>query len=115
VIEAANEAHVLVHDATFGKEEADRALETCHSTAREAAEIARFAGVELLALVHLSSRYGGPEIAEEARGVFENAVVPRDFDVVEVPYPERGGPILLRGGAKPAARNRERDTGSPVP
>ncbi len=100
VIEAANEAQLLVHDGTFSEEEAERAVATGHSTAREAAEIARFAGVELLALVHLSSRYGGSEIASEAREVFENTVVPRDFDLIQVPYPERGSPILHRRAAR---------------
>ena len=100
VIEAAYEAQVLVHDGTFSEEEADRAVATGHSTAREAAEIARFAGVELLALVHLSSRYGGSEIASEARELFGETVVPRDFDLIEVPYPERGRPSLIRRGAR---------------
>lgn len=100
VVDAAYQAQVLVHDATFGEDAADRAIATCHSTAREAAEIAQFAGVELLALVHLSSRYGGAEIARQAQDVFEQTCVPRDFDLIEVPYPERGAPILRARGAK---------------
>ena len=100
VVEAAYEAQLLVHDGTFSEDEPDRAVATGHSTAREAAEIARFAGVGLLALVHLSSRYGGTEIARQACEVFENTVVPRDFDVIDIPYPERGGPIIHRRGAK---------------
>jgi ribonuclease Z len=99
VVEAANEAQVLVHDGTFGDSEADRALATGHSTAREAAEIARFAGAELLALVHVSSRYGGSVLAREAREVFPETVIPRDFDIVDIPYPERGPPTLVSGGA----------------
>jgi ribonuclease Z len=55
--------------------------------------------VELLALTHLSNRYFGAEIAREARAVFPETVVPRDFDVVEVPFPERGPPQLIKGGA----------------
>jgi ribonuclease Z len=104
VVEAANEAQLLIHDSTFGHEEAERALETRHSTAREAAEIARFAGVQLLALVHLSSRYGGAEITSEAREAFEQSVAPRDFDVIEVPFPERGTPVLRPRGARAARR-----------
>jgi ribonuclease Z len=72
-----------------------------HSTARQAAELARDAEVKLLALTHLSPRYFGPEIAREAREIFPNTVVPRDFDVVEVPFPERGEPQLVKGGALP--------------
>jgi ribonuclease Z len=94
-------ADVLVHEASFAEEERDRAAETLHATARQAAQLALDAGVHLLVLTHLSPRYFGPEIAREAREVFPNTVVPRDFDVVEVPFPERGEPRLVRGGALP--------------
>jgi len=93
---AAHEADVLVHEATFTDEERDRAAQTLHSTARQAAEVAAEAEVRLLALTHLSSRYGGREIRDEARAVFENTVVPRDFDAVEVPFDGRGEPELVR-------------------
>jgi ribonuclease Z len=93
---AAHGADVLVHEATFTEEERERAAQTQHSTARQAAEIARDAEVKLLALVHLSSRYGGREIRDEARATFPNTVVPRDFDAVEVPFAERGEPELIR-------------------
>jgi ribonuclease Z len=88
-----------VHEATFCDDERDRARETSHSTAREAAQVAAAAGVQLLALTHLSSRYFGPEVLNEARETFPETVVPRDFDVVEIPFPERGGPALVKGGA----------------
>ncbi len=92
-------ADVLVHEATFAGDETGRAAETNHSTAAQAAEIARGAGVRLLALTHISSRYSGSEIAREAREVFPNTVVPRDFDVIELPFEERGEPTLVKGGA----------------
>jgi ribonuclease Z len=94
-------ADVLVHEATFSEEERDRAVDTLHSTARQAAEIARDAGVRLLALTHFSPRYFGSELLEEARAVFANTVAPRDFDVIEVPFAERGEPQLIRRGARP--------------
>ena len=93
---AAHEADLLVHEATFTEEERDRAMQTGHSTARQAAEIAREAGVRMLALTHVSTRYGGGEIRAEAGAVFERTVVPRDFDAIEIPLPEKGEPELER-------------------
>jgi ribonuclease Z len=101
VLEAARGADVLVHEATFCADEAERARETSHSTAAEAALVAREAGVGLLALTHLSTRYAAHDVVEEARAVFEATVVPRDFDVIEIPFPERGGPRLVKGGVLP--------------
>jgi ribonuclease Z len=100
VLEAARGAEVLVHEATFLEEERERARETAHSTALEAAEIAREAEVGLLALTHLSNRYFGPEVVREARTIFPETVVPKDFDVIDVPFPERGSPRLVKGGVK---------------
>jgi ribonuclease Z len=93
---AADGADLLVHEATFVDEESARAAETSHSTASQAALVAREAGVRMLALTHLSTRYGGREVRDEARAVFPNTVVPRDFDVIDVPLPERGEPELQR-------------------
>jgi ribonuclease Z len=100
VAEAARGAEVLVHEATFLEEERERARETAHSTALEAAEIAREAEVGLLALTHLSNRYFGPEVVREARTIFPDTVVPKDFDVIDVPFAERGSPRLVKGGAR---------------
>jgi ribonuclease Z len=102
-LDLAEGAEVLVHEATFCEDERERAQETSHSTAREAAQVAAAAGVKLLALTHLSSRYFGPEILREARGTFPETVVPRDFDVIEIPFPERGTPSLVKGGALQSA------------
>jgi ribonuclease Z len=93
---AADGADVLVHESTFTSEERERALETGHSTARQAAELAAEAGVRLLALTHLSTRYAGGEIRDEARTVFPRTEVPRDFDLIDIPFPEKGGPVLHR-------------------
>src|SRR5689334_24064699 len=98
----AHEADVLVHEATFLEAERARARDTGHSTARQAAEVARDAGVRLLALVHLSTRYFPREVRGEAQAVFANAVVPRDFDAVEVPFPERGEPQVVKPEPEPA-------------
>jgi len=97
-IVAATGAELLVHEATFLDDERERARETRHSTAREAADVARSAGVQLLALTHLSSRFSSREIRKEAAAVFGETVVPRDFDQVEVPFAERGPPVFHLGG-----------------
>jgi ribonuclease Z len=103
VVQAAHHADLLVHEATFGGDEADRARDTLHATAAEAAQVAKLAEAKLLALTHVSTRYFGSELAREAREVFPETVVPRDFDVIEVPFPERGPPQLVKGGARPVS------------
>jgi ribonuclease Z len=101
VVAAAEGADLLVHEATFCADELQRARETGHSTAGQAALVAREAGVKMMALTHVSSRYFGREVGDEARQLFPNTVVPGDFDVVEIPYPERGEPVLIHRGARP--------------
>jgi ribonuclease Z len=100
VLAAALSADLLIHEATFLEEDRPRARETGHSTAREAAELAREAGVRLLALQHLSARYPPRLFRDEARAVFDATVVPRDLDRIVVPFPERGEPELQRGGGR---------------
>jgi ribonuclease Z len=110
---AAHQADVLVHEATFGDEDVQRAAQTGHSTARQAAQVAADAEVRLLALTHLSTRYRGGELRDEAREVFAGTVVPRDFDTIEVPLAEKGEPELVRWDAHPGARRPGLATGSP--
>lgn len=93
---AAFQADLLVHESSFGDEEAERAVETHHSTARQAAEIARDAQVRMLCLNHVSARYLGRELRAQAREVFANSELPRDFDSVEIPFPERGEPRFVK-------------------
>ena len=100
---AAHEADVLVHEATFAEEERERAAHTGHSTARQAAETALEADVRLLALTHVSTRYAGGEIRDEAREIFGRTELPRDFDVIDVPLPEKGEPELHRFDAERAS------------
>lgn len=96
VIELAHKASVLVHDSTFGSSEIERALETGHSTSREAAEVALAAEVTTLVLTHVSSRHSWRELRDEARAVFPGALLPRDLDMLVVPYPEKGPARLER-------------------
>jgi ribonuclease Z len=88
VREISRGADLLVHEATFSSEEAARAVETGHSTAREAAEIARSAGVRELILTHISPRYSreAPELLAEASAVFPSVRVAKDGMRVEVGF-----------------------------
>ncbi|GAB4250518.1 MAG: ribonuclease Z [Thermoleophilia bacterium] len=97
VIEVAREAQVLVHDSTFTQDEMERARETRHSTAREAAEVAKEAKAGLLVLTHVSSRHSRGSLLGEARAVFPRAVLPDDLDHVVVPYPDKDRPRLVPG------------------
>ncbi|MEF8937853.1 MAG: ribonuclease Z [Halovenus sp.] len=90
-IEVAEDADLLVHDATFGDDHHDRAKQTAHSTAREAATVARDAGAKRLALTHLSTRYTGRgwELENQAEEVFDGRVFMADDGMrVEIPYPD---------------------------
>jgi ribonuclease Z len=108
---AAHEADLLVHEATFAEEELERAHQTGHSTARQAARVARDAQVGLLALTHISTRYPGGELREEARSVFVATEAPRDFDTIDIPFPEKGPAELIRWSER---RAREQASDAPA-
>jgi ribonuclease Z len=108
---AAHQADLLVHEATFAEDEAERARQTSHSTARQAARLAKDAEVRMLALTHMSSRYTDRELREQARELFAATETPRDFDTIEVPFPERGGAELIRWSER---REREAALKEPV-
>lgn len=99
-VAAAADADLLIHDASFAEEDAQRAAETGHSTLGQAAAVAAEAHVRLLALVHISARYHVGKVLDEARQVFPKCVAPRDFDQIVVPFPERGAPELIQDGAR---------------
>jgi len=88
VVDAAKGADLLIHEATFGEEEKDRAKETGHSTAREAAQVALAANAKRLVLSHVSARYSisADELVKEAREVFKETVVAKDGMEVDVPF-----------------------------
>ncbi len=90
---AARGADLLVHEATFSEEEKDRARETAHATAKEAAEVAKAAGARRLALTHLSARYSRDSqvLLDEARAVFRETVVAKDGLEIEIPFADASG------------------------
>jgi ribonuclease Z len=99
-VAAAADAELLIHDASFAEEDAQRAAETGHSTVGQAASVAGEAHVKMLALVHISSRYHVGKVLEEAQDVYEATVAPKDFDIIEIPFAERGYPELIPNGAR---------------
>jgi len=90
VVDAAQGADLLIHEATFGEEEKERAKETGHSTAREAAQVALAAKARRLVLSHVSARYSisAEELVNEAREVFKETAVAKDGMTIEVPFPD---------------------------
>jgi ribonuclease Z len=98
---AAHHADLLIHEATFAQDEVERAAETGHSTAGQAALLARDAEVTMLALTHFSTRYPAGVLHDEARTSFPATIIPRDFDAIAIPFPERGEPELVRWEDRP--------------
>jgi len=88
VVDAAQGADLLIHEATFGEEERDRAKETGHSTAREAAQVALAAKARRLVLSHVSARYSinADELVKEARAVFAQTAVAKDGMTIDIPF-----------------------------
>jgi len=88
--EFAQGADILVHEATFLNEQADRAAQSGHSTAAGAATVARESGVGTLILTHISPRYESDsesrlgELLAEAQAIFPNTLLARDFWSYEV-------------------------------
>ena len=91
-ISLARNADVLVHESTFGKDEGKLAHNYYHSTSTQAAQVAKQAGVHQLLLTHISARYTGKlskELQKQAQTVFKNTKVVRDFDLIDIPLPQK--------------------------
>lgn len=92
-VSLAQDADALVHESTFGKDEGKLAHNYYHSTSTRAAQVAQQAGVKQLLLTHISARYTGKlskELQKQAQKVFSHSKVVRDFDVIDIPLPEKG-------------------------
>jgi ribonuclease Z len=103
---AAHQADLLIHEATFSSEDLERARKTEHSTAVQAATLAKEAEARMLALVHISARYPGAELKRQACAVFPDTHVARDFDTIEIPFPERGRAQLITWSSRREAKRR---------
>lgn len=97
-VEIARDADLLVHEATFAEDDAERARDTGHSTAREAATVALRAGVRALVLTHFSARYSRDtsELLRDARAVFPNVACARDGMEIDVAYRAEGAALERR-------------------
>ncbi len=85
LISFSEEADVLIHEATFENSMVKKAAEEKHSTAAQAAEIAREARVKLLVLTHISPRYDCYESHyNEATKIFSNTIVAEDFKTISL-------------------------------
>jgi len=89
VVELAENADLLIHEATFDDELKERAVEDGHSTPSMAAETAKKAGAKRLVLIHISARYKDAKLLlEQARKVFVNTEVAEDFLRLALPLSE---------------------------
>ncbi|MDI6708128.1 MAG: ribonuclease Z [Candidatus Thermoplasmatota archaeon] len=80
VVKLAENCDVLIHDATVHSKLEEKANKYAHSSARQAAMIAKRANAKLLFLIHFSPRYKETDILEkEARKIFKNSICARDF------------------------------------
>jgi ribonuclease Z len=84
ILEHCRDADALVIESTYLDEEAEMARQFAHLTAKQAAELAKEAGIKKLILTHLSRRYRERDVLAEAQSVFPNSVVARDFDSFQV-------------------------------
>ena len=87
----AQDSDVLVHESTFNKNEEKMARNYYHSTTHQAAEIAKEAKTNKLLLTHISARYLGKaalELENEAKEIFPNTLIMKDFETIEVPFRE---------------------------
>lgn len=91
ILEASKDADLLIHDSTLANDQQDWAIESMHSTAKEAAVLAKEANVLKLVLTHISSRYSDDpsQLLKEAKEVFDKVIVADDLMELDIPYRDR--------------------------
>ncbi|WMW22512.1 ribonuclease Z [Methanolobus mangrovi] len=91
ILEASKDADLLIHDSTLASDQQEWAIESMHSTAQEAAALAKEANVLRLVLTHISSRYSddASQLFEEAKDIFEKVVVAEDMMELDIPYKDK--------------------------
>jgi len=90
IVEIAKNADLLIHDSTLNDDLKEYAKEVGHSTASEAAEIAKRANVLMLVLTHISSRYANPSpLLKSAKEIFENTILGEDLLEIDVKYKDK--------------------------
>lgn len=99
LVDICRNADVLVIESTYTEEEGDMATQFGHLTAARAAQLAQQASVKTLILTHLSRRYYERDVRNEARAIFPNTFVARDFDHFQI---TREGVVRLRPDSSPA-------------
>ncbi|WP_407355979.1 ribonuclease Z [Methanolobus sp. WCC5] len=91
VLAASRDSDLLIHDSTLADDQQEWAIESMHSTAREAALLAKEANVMKLVLTHISSRYSddATPLLKEAKEIFQNVIVADDLLELEVPFRDK--------------------------
>jgi ribonuclease Z len=80
----ARNAHALVTEATYMESDAEIARQNGHITAAQAARLAQRSNAQQLILTHISGRYRERDLEAEARAIFPNTVIARDFDAFKI-------------------------------
>lgn len=88
LVEFFRSSDVLIFDSTYGDDHASNAISNMHSTAREAAMLAKEANVHLLILTHFSARYNDTDILLKEASIHNNVIAAEDMMMIEVPYRE---------------------------
>jgi ribonuclease Z len=84
-INEAKDAQVLIHEATFLDKQKEKAIEALHTTALEAAEIAKKACAKKLILYHFSARNTSEEeILDEAKKIFTETIIPKELETITI-------------------------------